>query len=72
MKKDKRGLLLYVPAFKLGAHSRERFVIKLPPETLELMAVSKTVDGRLPRAIVDTSALTEKKKQESFEISIDM
>lgn len=49
----------YVPAFKLRAYSRERFVIKLPPETLEIVAVGKTVDGGLPRAIMDTSALIQ-------------
>lgn len=49
--------LLYVPAFQLRANSRERFVIELPPETLQLLAVGKTVDSRLPGAIMDTSAL---------------
>lgn len=48
-----------VPAFKLCTNCRERFVIKLPPQTLKLLAVGKTIDGRLPRAIVDAPALSE-------------
>lgn len=33
-------------------------MIKLPPDSLESLTVGKTIDGRLPCAIVDTAALT--------------
>lgn len=47
-----------LPAFDPGADGRQGLVIKLPPEALELSAVSETIDGRLPSAIVDTTTLT--------------
>lgn len=34
-----------IPAFKFSANSWERFVIKLSPKALKLMAVCKTIDG---------------------------
>lgn len=47
-----------IPAFELRANGRKRFVIKLPPETLEILTVGKTVDSRLPRSVMDTAALS--------------
>lgn len=39
-------------------------MIKLPPDTLEILTVGKTIDGRLPCAIVDTAALTVEERNE--------
>lgn len=50
--------LCFVPAFQLRANTGEGFVIKLLSKTVEIWAVGKTVDGRLPRTVMDMSTLT--------------
>lgn len=38
-------------------------MIKLPPETPQLLAVGKTIDSRQPCAIMDTPTLTNSTKR---------
>lgn len=52
------GIEVSIPALEPGANCRKRFMIKLPPETLETLTVSETVNRRLPCSIMDTSTLT--------------
>lgn len=62
--KNKKQKFLYKPAFKPGANTGERFVVELPSDTLESVTVGKSMDGRLPRAVMDAATLTGGETQE--------
>lgn len=63
--KDPMTEMHHVPAFKPGANTGERFVAELPSDSLETVTVGKSVDGRLPRAVMDAGTLAGRGTREA-------
>lgn len=61
--KDPITEFLYLPAFEPGANAGERFVVELPSDTQEAVTVGKSVDGRLPCAVMDAATLAGRETQ---------